>query len=202
MRGGVMTKPSRQLDYLRDRHALRNSLTLKIDMAGFTGLIDELAENAKDAIRPAAQAAAQVIYDEVKANVSQIKQNTGNLNSSIYQVYSKMLSGPHNAVYHVSYNSKTAPYAGLLEYGHIQRYAVHLADDGKWYTLVRPEKRGTKPPRRRASQAEKDAYYVLRKGGPVQWLGKAFMRRALDKVPLAVKAAEDELRRRILEGNK
>lgn len=197
-----MTKPSRQLDYRRDRHALANSQTLKMDLSGFDALIDELAENAKDAIRPAAQAAAQVIYDAAKANVAQIKQNTGNLNDSIYQVYSKMLSGPHNAVYHISYNSKTAPHAGLVEYGHIQRYAAHLGDDGKWYTLVRPDKRNEKPPRRRASQAEKDAYYVLRKGGPVQWLGKAFMRRAADKIPEAVKAAGDELRRRIIEGNK
>ena len=43
--------------------------------------------------------------------------------------------------------------------------------------------RGQPKPRRRASQAQKDAYYVLRRGGPVYIPGKAFMRQALISVP-------------------
>lgn len=175
-------------------------MTISADLVGLNDLINELGDAVEEAARPAAQAGADVLYREVKANVSKIGKKTGNLESSIYQAFSANNSGPGHATYHVSWNAKKAPHGSLLEFGHIQRYASYVGKDGKWYTAVRPEMQGKPKPRRRASQAEKDAYYVLRQGGPVQWLGKAFVRQAASKMPEAVKAAEDELLKRIMKG--
>jgi len=180
-------------------HALsgQNSFSIDIDTSSLDAYIDQLADNAEEAARPAAQAAAQVLYDAVKENVAAIGKKTGNLDRSIYQAYSESNSRPGVATYHVSWNHKKAPHGHLLEYGYIQRYETRVGKDGRWYTLVRPEKKGTPKPARRASQAEKDAYYVLRQGGPVQWLGKAFIRRAASRTPQAIAAAEAELLKRI-----
>lgn len=196
-----MTKPSRQSDYRRDRHALRHSLTMALDLNGLDALIDELGENAREAIRPASQAAAQVLYDEVKANAERIKKKSGNLASSIYQVYSTMLSGPSNAVYHVSWNSKKAPHGGLVEYGHLQRYRYYKGADGQIRPMVRPGMDGKPRPKGRASQAEKDAYYIPLPT-PIQVPARPFVRPAIDKFEAAMKAAEAELRKRILDGKK
>ena len=113
----------------------------------------------------------------------------GNLASSIYQAFSQDNSGPGLATYHVSWNHIKAPHAGLVEYGHWQRYQVVTTKSGKWVTVAKPENAGKKKPRQRASQAEKDAYYMPRQGGPVYIPGKAFMRRALSAGPLATQAA-------------
>lgn len=163
---------------------------LAVDLSGLRGMLTELGDKADEATRPAAQAASQVLYDEVKRNVAAMGRKTGNLDKSIYQVYSEDHSGPQSATYHISWNHRKAPHGHLLEFGHIQRYASHLGKDGKWYTLVRPEMRGTPRPKRRASQAEKDAYYVLRAGGEVHWVGQAFVRRAAIKFPEAEAAAK------------
>jgi len=72
-----------------------------------------------------------------------------------------------------------------------------IGKDGKWHTAIRPDKRGTKKPSRRASQAEKDAYYVLRPGGSVQWMGKSFLRGALDKSGAAQEAIKTEFFKRL-----
>ena len=57
---------------------------------------------------------------------------------------------------------------------------------------------GRKPPGRRASQAEKDAYYVTL-DTPKQVPGKAFIRSASSASPEAAKAAEDVLTQRLFE---
>jgi hypothetical protein len=170
---------------------------IDVDLSGFNELIKDLGEGIEHAIRPAAQAGAQVIYDEAKKNVERIKKNTGNLASSIYQAYDKRASGNQLAAYSVSWNAKKAPHGQLIEFGHIQRYESYVGRDGKFHTMIRPEKRGQKPPRGRASQAEKDAFYVLRKGGAVQWLAQPFMRPAGDKVEQAAAAVEQEFFKRI-----
>lgn len=76
------------------------------------------------AIRPAAQAGAQVFYDEVKRNVASLGKKTGNLDSAIYQVYSNDNSGPLRATYQIGWNTKKAPHGHLIEYGHKQYYKV------------------------------------------------------------------------------
>lgn len=166
-------------------------------MDSIGAILDQLEASAQDAIRPAAQAAAQVIYDRAKSNVQGIGKEKGNLARSIYQHYSEEKSRPGlRAEYHVSWNHEKASHGHWLEYGWIQRYEVRLIN-GRWKTLVRPSMRGKPKPGRRASQAEKDAYYMPRKGGPKQHLGRAFMRRAAEAAPAAVRAAADELQRRL-----
>jgi len=174
------------------------SFTIKADTSGLNSFLDELEGVVDEAVRPAAQAGTQVLYDEVQKNVSRIGKKTGNLAASIYQVYSKDGSGPGYATYHVSWNTKKAPHGHLVEYGHIQRYASYVGRDGKWYTAKRPEARGKKKPGKNASQAERDAYYVLRPGGPAQIAAQPFVRPAAAKFPQALNAAEAELMKRIV----
>lgn len=195
-----MTKPSRIPANRRAKYSGKNTVKITMDMAGVDRLIESLATDMKSAVRPAAQAAAQVLYNEVKNNVSKIGTKSGNLARSIYQVYSKDNSSDTKATYHISWNASKAPHGHLLEYGHIQRYQVYVDKSGNWKTMIRPEKYGTKPPGRRASTAEKDAYYVLRKGGPVQIAAKAFIRNAEDKISQAATAAKLEIIRYINEG--
>lgn len=169
-----------------------NSLIASIDLSGVESLFDDLGDAAEEAARPAAQAAAQVFYDTAKANVARIKKLSGNLDKAIYQAFSPENSGQGVAEYHISWNAKTAPHGHLLENGHWQRYQVVMTRKG-WVTLARPESAGKKKPRRRASQAEKDAYYLPRPGGPVYISGKAFMRGSLRAEPAAVLASADVL---------
>lgn len=133
----------------------QNTITVKANMSGLLSLLDELGAAAGDAVRPAAQAAAQVLYDEVKHNVEAIGSKTGNLASSIYQVYSKANSqDKKRAVYHVSWNAKKAPHGHLVEYGHIMRYVTKIATKGpkkgQWVTvksvpLLKPKQVGARP---------------------------------------------------------
>lgn len=167
----------------------RNTVTAAVDTSGFEQFLEALADETEVAVRPAAQAGTQVLYEAVKLNVSKIGRVSGNLAESIYQVYSRDHSGPLTATYHVSWNHKKAPHGGLVEYGHWQRYQVRQTKAGKWVTMIRPDKAGQPKPKRRASQAEKDAYYVPRPGGPIYVPGKAFMRQALAVTPEAVRQA-------------
>lgn len=86
--------------------------------------LGEFVADAEAAVRPAAQAGAQVIYDAVLRNVAGIKRHTGNLARSIYQVYSKDQSTSSRAVYEISWNHRKAPHGWLVEWGHLQRYQV------------------------------------------------------------------------------
>jgi hypothetical protein len=169
------------------------AVNMKVDTKGVNVMIEALERDVRAALRPAAQAGAEVIYRAVLKNVQSIGKVTGNLAGAIYQAYSADNSGPGQATYHVSWNAKKAPHGHLVEFGHIQRYAVHLGKDGKWYTLVRPSKRGQPKPSRRASQAVKDAYYVPRKGGPKQVAARPFMRPAYYKQDEAAAAVRKVL---------
>jgi hypothetical protein len=141
-----------------------------------------------DCVRPTAQAGAQVLYDQVVQNVAGIGVKTGNLKRSIYQVYAQnraLNNNPKRATYIVSWNAKKAPHGGLIEYGHIQRYMAYINSKGQWKTMVRPEMRGKPKPKRKASREEKDAYYMPRKNGPVQWVARSFIRKATEQFPEA-----------------
>lgn len=140
--------------------------------------LDKRAEHAEEAVRPSAQAGAQVFYDQVKTNVAGLGRKTGNLDSSIYQVYSQDGSSKLRAEYHISWNHKKAPHGHLVEFGHLQRYVTYIDRRGNWKTLVRPEMRGKPAPKRSASLAVKDRYYVPLKGGPRLVGAKAFVRNA------------------------
>lgn len=166
---------------------------LSVDMVSLERLMDALGDKADEAARPAAQAAAQVLYDEVRRNVAAIPEKTGNLQRSIYQAYVQAQSVGGKAVYDVGWNYKKAPHGNLIEFGHIQRYVSYIGSDGKFYTAVRPGMRGKRKPSRRASQAVKDAYYVLL-ATPKQIAARSFVRKAASKFPEALAAAEKVVR--------
>lgn len=166
-----------------------SAFSIKVDLGSLDALLSDKREKVESAVRPAAQAGAQVIYDAVKANVAAIGSKSGNLNKSIYQVFSEGNSRPGKATYHVSWNAKKAPHGHLVEFGHIQRYKVYVGKDGKWYTAVRPSMQGKPKPSRRSSQAVKDAYYVPLPT-PKQVAAKPFIRPAIYKQGLAILAAK------------
>lgn len=171
-----------------------SALTIWCDLSGLDSLIDEMGSSVQEAVRPAAQAAAQVLYDDALSRVERIGSVTGNLRSALYQGYATHESTPDCAVYNVTWNHKKAPHAILVEYGHIQRYATYLGKDGRWHTAIRPSMRGKPKPHRRASQAVKDAYYVTLPT-PVQVPAKPFIRPAASKFNAAMEAAKAELYR-------
>jgi hypothetical protein len=150
-----LSKPSRRADVRRAKYAGRNSITLKVDMNAVNEMLHQLEGDIHRAVRPAAQAAADVLYKIVLQNVNAIGYITGNLRSSIYQVFSegnsvKAGDGYSRATYHVSWNAKKAPHGHLVEYGHIQKFRVYLGKDGKWYTnkrspLPAPKQVGARP---------------------------------------------------------
>lgn len=100
------------------------SFSIKLDVAAVLGTMDNIDRDCQEAARPAAQAGAQVLYDQVVRNVQGIKAVTGNLRRSIYQAYSKDNSGEGRAQYHISWNAKKAPHGHLVEWGHLQRYEI------------------------------------------------------------------------------
>lgn len=163
-----------------------NSLIAPVDLSGLESLMQELGDEAEQVVRPAAQAAIQVLYDAVKSNVAAIPRVSGNLARSIYQAYSEENSGPTLATYHLSWNAKTAPHGGLVEYGYWQRYSYRPDGMGP---MVQAGMEGRRKPGSRASRAQKDAYYVPRPGGPVYVPGKAFMRRAMSSFGAASEAS-------------
>ena len=179
----------------------RNSFTLRADLTALDSLVDQLEDDFEAAARPSAQAAAQILYDDILRNVAGIRRVTGNLSKSIYQAYSASSSRPGYAVYHVSWNAKKAPHGGLVEYGHLQRYRYYRGADGQIRPMVRPGMDGRKRPSRHAPQSVKDAYYVTLPT-PLQIPAKAFVRRAVDKFPQAYAAAEAELLRRVNGGGR
>jgi len=127
------------------------SMTISVDTAALDAALDGIAADLDDAARPAAQAAAQVLYNEVKRNVGRLKKHTGNLDRSIYQAFSKSNSGEGHATYHVSWNAKKAPHGHLVEYGHLQRYEITYDPQTKRFTthkdrpLAQPKLIAAKP---------------------------------------------------------
>jgi len=183
------------------KQALQGNKTfgIAVDLDGLDSLLADLGGEVDAAVRPVAQAAAQVLYERVKINVRALGRSTGNLERSIYQAFSpeKSVEG-QRAEYHVSWNHRTAPHGHLVEWGYLQRYRYYRGNDGRVRPMVRPGMDGKKPPGRRASQAQKDAYYVTLPT-PIQVPGKAFIRSAESSLAEAQKAAEAELWRRLFE---
>lgn len=122
--------------------------------------------------RPAAQAGAQVFYDEVRTRVASlgdkpeqaaaeagVRVGTGNLYRSIYQAHSDDKSINGKQAYVISWRTgrvkkdkrdqqvqgglTIAPHGHLVEFGHWRKYKVYKRG-GRWYTRVRPEAIGFK----------------------------------------------------------
>lgn len=124
-------------------------LSIQADLSDLEADFDLIVEDAAAAVRPSAQAAAQVLYDEVLVRVPVSKKGhwfygtsakkappgqkrsfaywfeSGSLKRSIYQAYSQDHSGPLSATYHISWRAKDAPYAFLVEFGWGGREPAH-----------------------------------------------------------------------------
>lgn len=189
-------------------------LRVDLDLDGLLSRVDSLREVVDRAIHPAAQKGAQVYYDEVRARAISIGHSQ-QLQNSIYQKFVVRESNTGKVTFHVSWRKQRnavnvkmrapeqLPYTTIgywIEYGYIQRYASYVGKDGNWYTAVRSDKQGTPAPGRKASQSTKDAYYVPRPGGPVQWLPRSFLRSSYEaKKSLAAQAAINEIQKHIAE---
>lgn len=110
-------------------------ITVDFDFSKITRKLDAITAASKGALRPAAQAGAEVFYVEVRqrAPVSEAEHyfygkrskktgvrylfKPGNLQRSIYQYYNRRQSMPGKAIYSISWNHREAPYGAMVEYG-------------------------------------------------------------------------------------
>lgn len=178
------------------------SFTLRVDTGGIEAMFDGLSEEAQAAARPAAQAAADVLYKVAKANAARIAPKTGRLAASIYQAFSQDGSGPGVATYHVSWRTQRsgglsrAPHAHLIENGHWQYYVTYRNKAGQLRTAIRPEMRGKPPPKGKQGspemRARMDAYYVPLPDGPRWIAAQPFMRPAWAAAETAARFGRDE----------
>ena len=91
---------------------------------------------------------APACSNAVKAKRRVHRQVTGNhRNAPSYEVFSKDNSGKGVATYQVSWNAEESPHGHLLEYGHVQRYAVFIGKDGR--VAYQQEKARAAPANRR-----------------------------------------------------
>ena len=101
--------------------------SMRFDSAAIDAALDQLGDLASQHLRPAAQAGAQVLYDEARLRCPVSKKPKrlsngkmsipGALKNSIYQVYSADRSNKDRATYHVSWNYRKAPHGHLIEFG-------------------------------------------------------------------------------------
>lgn len=152
------------------------SVEMRFNLDAFAAQVDALDHRLQDAVRPAAQAGAQVLVDQVRRNVQRVGRVTGNLEGSIYQVYSKRKSSDLHATYQISCNTKKAPHGHLVEYGYVQRFKVYVKN-GKFYT---------------------DKSQPLPQ--PKQIAAQPFVRPAAAQMPAAIEAARAELAARFRDG--
>lgn len=191
-------------------------LKVDFDASSLLAKFDGIEEKLKAAIRPAAFAGSDVFYKEVRHRALAIG-GSKRLQDSIYQKFVVDSKGGvlgESATYHISWrkgrekSSDTAakgaslPYTTIgfwIEFGRWQRYMVRTDKNGEWYTVKRPGVTG-KPPGRKASQAQKDAYWMPRKDGPVYWLPKSFLRSGYEAAKeKAVEAAQARMKELIRE---
>lgn len=189
-----MTNPSRMPENRRAKYTGKNTVTIAMDTTSLNRFLDELGESVDKAVRPAAQAGAQVLYDQVRSNVARMTKS-GQLLAAIYQVYSKDRSSDLKAIYHIGVNNLKAGWWHNVEFGHLQRYAAYQDEQGRVRLRVRPEMIGKPKPSRgggKKSRARLDAYYVPL-AQPVHVAAKPFLRSAVSRASDALVAAENVL---------
>ena len=109
---------------------MANAVTVTFDDTEVQAWLKELGAAALDAVRPAAQAGAQVLYDEVKVRVPVSTKGhwfygtnkkywfeAGSLRNAIYQVFSQDNSAGPKVTYHVAWNHRKVPYGFMVEFG-------------------------------------------------------------------------------------
>jgi HK97 gp10 family phage protein len=110
-------------------------LTFDLNTKGLEAALDGIKTKVESAIRPAAQAGAQVYYEAVK-DVTPVSGKahwfhgtsfkttgarywfeSGSLKNAVYQVYSKKNSTGTKAEYHVAWNHRKVPYGFMVAGG-------------------------------------------------------------------------------------
>ena len=101
-------------------------ISIAFDFSKIAAKLDNITAAAEKATRPAAQAGAQVFYDEVKQRVpvsakshksGKKTYSPGTLRKAIYQAFADKESGKDKAVYRVSFNKTHAFYGRFVEFG-------------------------------------------------------------------------------------
>lgn len=103
-------------------------ISIAFDFSKLSAKLDNITQAAEGAVRPAAQAGAEVFYQEVKQRAPRSdkphstkgKKQTyqpGNLRAAIYQAYMDKDSGQGRASYRISWNKRDAFYARFVEFG-------------------------------------------------------------------------------------
>jgi HK97 gp10 family phage protein len=105
-------------------------ISVSFDFSRLARKLDRVVQVVTQGARPAAQAGAQVFYDEVKQRASTVGSDgspsapgegphvqSGTLRDAVYQAYSEDDSGLFKAGYRISWNKKKAPHGQLLESG-------------------------------------------------------------------------------------
>ena len=103
-------------------------ISIAFDFSKIAAKLDNITKAAKEGARPAAQAGAQVFYEEVKQRVpvsakahsTKGKKQTftpGTLRKAIYQAFADKESGDGKASYRISWNKSHAFYGRFVEFG-------------------------------------------------------------------------------------
>ena len=103
-------------------------ISIAFDFSKIAAKLDGITKAATDAVRPAAQAGAEVFYQEVKQRVpvsakahsTKGKKQTftpGTLRKAIYQAFADKESGDGKASYRISWNKSHAFYGRFVEFG-------------------------------------------------------------------------------------
>ncbi len=124
-------------------------MRISVDLNRVQQLVDSLVTVTESSARPAAQAGAQILYDEARRRAPvyrggrhyrQVRGGRGywvtpgQLRNAIYQVFSVDNSGGGRATYHISWNHSKAPHGHWMEYGnarHPARPFIRPAFDSK-----------------------------------------------------------------------
>lgn len=101
-------------------------INLQFDFSKIFGGLDKITKAAEEGARPAAQAGAQVFYEEVQTRVPQSAKphksgkktyTPGTLRKAVYQAYADKESGEGKAKYRISWNKQHAFYGKFVEFG-------------------------------------------------------------------------------------
>ena len=103
-------------------------ISIAFDFSKIAAKLDGITKAAEQGVRPAAQAGAEVFYQEVKQRVpvsakahsTKGKKQTftpGTLRKAIYQAFADKESGDGKASYRISWNKSHAFYGRFVEFG-------------------------------------------------------------------------------------
>lgn len=101
-------------------------ISVEFNFSKIAAKLDSITKAAEEGVRPAAQAGAQVFYDEVKQRVpvsakphksGKKTYNPGTLRKAIYQAFADKESGEGVAKYRISWNKTHAFYGRFVEFG-------------------------------------------------------------------------------------